>query len=178
MIGCMIRTKFDTPTRRKKPEAALKTKYYYRHGTLRITPVDNSSLGLYAGVYVFIKKYSKDRDQFLIEYGDGELAWTDQVVPVRPSIGGHEIYHTCFEFLRQYNYRAGHQLCYRTCGGFAYLKKEKSAGCPEYMLFINGQLNVDNIPRSFNYCLGYSDNEAVPTENHLDIVETGNDDLI
>jgi hypothetical protein len=169
MIGQMIRTKFYDAikrTRRKKPEQDLKTKYYYRQGKLSITPVDNSSLGLYAGVYVFIKKYSKDRDQFLIEYTDGSLTWTDQVIPIKPVIGEHELYHTCFEFLAQKDYRDGQVVCYRTHNGWAYLRTEHCVSHDEYQMFVDGRLNLDKMPKGFNLCLGYSDNEALPVYSY------------
>jgi hypothetical protein len=159
----MIRTKFfDKRPRRKKAEQCLKTKYYYRHGRLTITPVDNSSLGMYLGVYVMIKKFSRERDQFLVEYADGELTWTDQVVPVRPAIDGHELYYTCFELLAERNYRHGQLICYRTQRNYAFLRKEIQTCCPEYSMFIKGQLNLDHVPKSFNFALGYADNEAMP----------------
>jgi hypothetical protein len=160
--GVMIRTKFydlvAKRTRRKKPELQLRTKYYYRQGLLTVTPVDNSSLGTYLGVYVFIKKYSPQRDQFLIEYADGELSWTDQVTPVRPAINGYELYHTCFELLVQRNYRAGQTVCYRTQRGFAFLRKEIQTCCEEYKMFTPAGLNLDGVPKGFNFALGYADN--------------------
>jgi hypothetical protein len=165
MIGYMIRTKFYDVvkrTRRKKPEEDLKTKYYYRQGKLTISPVDNSSIGLYAGVYVFIKKYSKERDQFLIEYTDGQLTWTDQVIPIKPAVDGIELYHTCFSFLAEKDYRDGQTVCYRTQNSWAYLRTKHQVCCEEYRMFVDGRLNLENIPKSFNFCLGYSDNDVLP----------------
>jgi hypothetical protein len=168
--GMLFRTKFYDVvckrTRRKKPEQELKTKYYYRRGGLKITPVDNSSLGLYSGVYVFIKRYSKERDQFLIESTDGSLTWTDQVIPIKPVIGVHELYHTCFEFLALQDYHDGAEVCYRTQRGFAFLKKEINCSTEEYHIFIDGRLNLDTIPKSFNFCLGYSDCDALPVYSY------------
>jgi hypothetical protein len=162
MIGHMIRTKFYRRTRRKKEEQDLKTKYYYRQGRLTIIPVDNSSLGLYSGVYVFIKKYSKERDQFLIEYTDGSLTWTDQVIPIKPVIDNHELYHTCFAFLAQQDYRDGQEVCFRTRHEWAYLRTEHKVCVDEYQMFVNGRLNLDRMPKGFNMCLGYSDNNTLP----------------
>ena len=166
-IGVMFRTKWGNRTRRHKPEDCLKTKYYYRQGMLTVEPVDNSSLGLYLGVYVMIKRYSRERDQFLIEYADGELAWTDQVVPIRPMINGYEVYQTCFELLAARNVRAGQTVCYRTQRGFSFLRKEIQTCCPEYRMFVGGHLNVDNVPKNFNFALGYSENEIVPVYNNI-----------
>jgi len=100
------------------------------------------------------------------------------VVPIRPSVNGHEIYYTCFNLIVQHHYRAGHAVCYRTARSFAFLRSEHSTGCLEYEMFINGQLNIDAVPRNFNYCLGYSDNEALPTMNQMDIVKTGDAEFI
>ena len=161
-IGVMFRTKFNRRTRRRKPEDCLKTKYYYRQGVLTIEPVDNSSLGLYLGVYVMIKRYSRERDQFLIEYADGDVTWTDQVVPIRPMINGYELYQTCFELLAERNVRAGQTVCYRTQRGFAFLRREIQTCCAEYRMFIDGHLNVNNVPKSYNFALGYSDAESIP----------------
>jgi hypothetical protein len=156
----LTRTKFGKKTRRKKPEQDLKTLYYYREGILKIETTDNSGLGLYAGVYVFIKKYSKERDQFLIEDNDGQETWTDFIVPIRPTINGYDLYHTCFEFLVAQNHKDGDTVCYRIKNGFAFLKKESKTDS-SYVLYKDGGLNLENIPRSFNFCLGYCENEIV-----------------
>lgn len=150
-----------TRTRKHKPEEDLKTLYYYRKGVLKIEFVDNSRLGLYAGEYVFIKKYDRDRDQFLIEDSDGDKSWTDMVVPIRPSIDGHELYHTSFPLLVSSNFKDGCIVSYRTRNGFSSLKKEIRVCCTEYKLYNEGGiLNLDNIPKCFNFALGYSDSIA------------------
>jgi hypothetical protein len=159
-----VRTKPPKRTRRKKTGSDLKTLYYYRYGRLQITPVDNSGIGLYFGTYVFIKKYSPEKDQFLIEDVDGQKTWTDFIVPIKPSIEGIPLYYTCFEFLARQKYRAGHQVCYRTKNGFAFLRTEHQVCDGEYNLFKNGSLNIDNIPKCYNFALGYSENESIPTE--------------
>jgi len=156
-----------TRTRRKKLEEDLKTLYYYRKGVLKIEFVSNSKLGLYADEYVFIRKYCKERDQFLIEDRDGDKSWTDMVVPIRPSIDGHELYHTSFPLLVSLNFKDGCIVSYRTRNGFSSLKKEIRVCCLEYELFKDGKLNTDSIPRSFNFALGYSDGIAQTFNNEV-----------
>jgi hypothetical protein len=165
----LIRTKFGKRTRKKKAEEDLKTAYYYRQGVLKINVTDNSNIGIYSGTYVFIKKYSKERDQFLIEDCDGQQTWTDCIVPIRPSVGEYDVYHTCFEFLVEQNYQDGQEICYRIKNGFAFLKTEHRVCCDDFVLYKNGRLNIDNIPRSFNYALGYAENELMKKYNGQDI---------
>jgi hypothetical protein len=163
LTATFVRTIAPRRTRRKKPEEDLKTAYYYRHGQLKIEKCDNSSLGLYLGKYIFIKKYSVERDQFLIEDTDGEQTWTDFIVPIRPSINGYDIYHTCFRFLANQNLKEGQTIWYRTKNNFAYLKTEHQTMCDEFVLYKDGRLNIDHIPKCFNFALGYSENDAVAT---------------
>ena len=145
-------------TRRKKAEVDLRTKYYYRMGTLRLTAVDNSPLGLYAGQYVFIKKYSHTYRKFLIKYPSGLFLWTDHVIHIRPEVEGKELYYTSFPILIEMNIYDGDPVCYRTRAGFVYLRKPMHQKIrTEYHIFSRGAFN-DNIPHGFNFCLGYSDN--------------------
>jgi len=157
-----IRTRPARRTRKKKLEEDLKTAYYYRHGRLKIDFVDNSGLGLYSGVYVFIKKYSIERDQFLIEDTDGEETWTDFIVPIRPSVDGHDVHHTCFRRLAEQGLQQNQTICYRTKNGFAYLRTaHQETNCDSFVLYKDGRLNIDNIPKCFNFALGYSENENI-----------------
>jgi hypothetical protein len=149
-----------TRTRKHKLEEDLKTLYYYRRGILKIEFVDNSRLGLYANEYVFIRKYCKERDQFLIEDCDGDKSWTDMIIPIKPSIEGHELYYTSFPLLVKQNYRDGDEVSFRTRNGFASLKKEIRVCCLEYEMFLDGRLNLDNVPKGYNFALGYPDNLA------------------
>ena len=150
-------------TRKKKPVEDLKTEYYYRQGILKIEFCDNSRLGLYAGEYVFIKKYCKEREQFLVEDRDGEKFWTDMIVPIRPTIEGHELYYTSFELLVERDYKNGDQVCYRTRNGFSSLRKEIRP-CECYQMFTENGLNLENVPKSFNFALGYSDGISIQSE--------------
>lgn len=149
-----------TRTRKKKPEEDLKTLYYYRKGILRIEVVDNSKLGLYSDKYVFIRKYDKDRDQFLVEDKDGDKTWTDMVVPIKPIVDGHELYFTSFPLLVERDFREGDEVCFRTRNNFASLKKEIQNSSTEYNMERCECLNLKNIPRSFNFALGYPDGLA------------------
>jgi len=156
-----------TRTRKKKPEEDLKTLYYYRKGILRIEFVDNSRLGIYAGEYVFIRKYCKDRDQFLVEDRDGDKAWTDMVVPIKPMVDDHELYYTSFPLLVECNFKEGAEICFRTRNGFASLRKEIQNPGSDYEFIVGDHLNLKNIPKSYNFALGYPDSLAQNFNSNL-----------
>lgn len=154
-----------TATRKKKAEEDLKTLYYYRKGILSIESADNSGLGLYLGQYVFILKYSKERDQFLVQDRAGDKTWTDMVAPIRPVIDGHELYHTSFPLLVENDIKAGSEVCFRTHDGFALIRKEIQNPAKDYKLITNKHLNLKNIPKSYNFALGYPDNLSQKTNS-------------
>ena len=157
-------------SRRRKPESELRTKYYYRIGRLELVAVDNSSIGIHTvtGRYVFIKRYDKNRGAFLVFTDTGRLFWTTQLIHLCPRVDGFELYHTSFPLLIVRNLRHGDYVCYRTRNGFAYLKMDRAIKHEEYQMFRNGQFNL-NIPKSYNFCLGYSDicNESESKDRNL-----------
>ena len=160
--------------RRKKCEEDLKTKYYYRRGVLRVIPIANSPLGFYDGEFVSILKYSRDRHMFLFQDRDGRMGWTDKVVHVRPEVNGHELYYTSFPLLIQQNYKEGTKVMFRTKNSFAYLRKDiRKTEEGDYHICTCGVFN-DHIPKGYNFCLGYSDNNAITNPSIIDRVDFRN----
>jgi hypothetical protein len=154
--------------RRKKCEAELKTKYYYRRGILRIIPIANSPLGFYDDGFVSILKYSRDRHMFLYQDRQGKMGWTDKVVHVRPEVNGHELYYTSFPLLISQNCQEGTRVMFRTKNGFAHLRKDiKKTEEGDYHICSFGFFN-DHIPKGYNFCLGYSDNNTITNPSVID----------
>lgn len=180
--------------RNGKALTCLKSLYYYRWGRLELETVDNSGLALLKsnGAYVSILRYCKTRQQFLVSTHCGRRIWTNALIQVAPMVNGVALHASSFAELLQHQYQAGEWVKYRTCGEFAFLAKGhipttydkpsppqhtvQQRGCAfggkttahtanRYEIYRDGVLNVQGLPRGFNFLLGYVDGLAM--ENGL-----------